>query len=74
MDVRAVKNDLDEMKQKIDKIYHFLDGNGTPGLKTRIALTEEKVETDRYWIVGIMGSIVAMAGFIIRKNFSEGKS
>lgn len=49
-----------DLRKKVCEHEDWIDGNGKPGAKTRLALLEnqfEKIEGKLNWILGLMGSI-----------------
>ena len=70
--IQQIQKGLEEMKNMLVDIHSCLEGNGHKGLKTRVAINEEKVANDRYWLGGIGFAILALAFGVVRNNFTEG--
>lgn len=58
----AIRQDLHEIKESIGRIEHTLNGNGRPGLKTRVAILEQMAgaASRLTWIV-VTSALTAMA-------------
>lgn len=46
---------FDKIDGTCTKIFDILEGNGQPGLKTKVAILEEKIKTLRKWRVWSIG-------------------
>lgn len=64
--LQLLREDIAEIKIDVKEIRDFIDGNGRPGYKTRMALAEEKlnvlaenVKTAKYWRLTFAGIILA---------------
>ena len=61
-----VETQLVELLEKVDRVLKSLDGNGGPGLKTRLDRLEQ-IEKNRLWtwrcVLGSVVGLVVKAGF-----------
>lgn len=57
--INAIREDITEIKAKVERIDHAVRGNGRPGLTTRVALLESfrNGTTKLVWLV--VGSAIA---------------
>lgn len=45
-----VETSVDSLNEKVDRILHALEGNGTPGLKLRVDRIEQREESRAKWL------------------------
>ena len=57
-----IQKHMDSDEKHFDQIYSFLDGNGKPGLKTRIDRMEQ-LEVNRKWHLGYLWTAM-VSGFV----------
>lgn len=65
-DVALIQQDLAVNNKMTEKILAAIEGNGGPGLKTQSELNKVAINRIWYWITGISGAVITMAGFAIR--------
>lgn len=68
-DREYIESRFNKIDQSFERILHTLEGNGSPGLKTRVALLEEKVGgyVKLTWIVA-----TSLVGAIVTYFFNSG--
>jgi hypothetical protein len=54
----------DRLERKLDEVLHILNGNGTPGLKTRIDRLE-RLASGAAWLFGLVGGPALIAVFVL---------
>ena len=59
---------LERIEKKLDEITYALNGNGTPGLKTRIDRLE-RLASGGAWVFGLVGGPVLIALFMLAVNW-----
>ena len=64
--IALIKQGLEHNTALTEKILLAVEGNGGPGLKTQAELNKTSITRVWYWITGISGAIIVMAGFAIR--------
>jgi hypothetical protein len=62
--VNDYESQLDRLERKQDEILYILNGNGTPGLKTRIDRLE-RLASGAAWIFGLVGGPAIIAVFVL---------
>lgn len=62
----ATNSKLDELGEKLDKVSYALDGNGKPGLKTRVDRLEQqsKIKNAILWVL-FTTSLASIATLIV---------
>ena len=65
-DMAVVKDNLIDVKKDTQEILASIKGNGGPGLLTQVQLNKTAINRVWYWITGISGAIIVMAGFAMR--------
>lgn len=56
-----IKANIKEIKKALDKDYHALHGNGSPGLIHRVTVLEHNIKWIK-WIVGAIGTGIGIVG------------
>lgn len=61
-----IERKLDEEGEKIDGILHWMNGNGQPGVKARLAVIEDQVAATKrvQWLVLGAGVTAVVAALI----------
>ena len=59
---------LERIEKKLDEITYALNGNGTPGLKTRIDRLE-RLASGGAWVFGMIGGPAWIALFALLVNW-----
>ena len=72
-ELRALKQSMDEMNDKLEHISHQTEaldhavrGNGKPGINEKVAVLQQKVDTNQrvvWWVIGLFtsGAVGAIA-------------
>ena len=68
-DYDNLKEDIQEIKTTPEAILKVLNGNGSDGLVTRVALNKADIKRVWWWLGGVSVSILTAAFFIIRGSF-----
>lgn len=68
VDVARLNEDITEIKQTVKDIFKILNGNGTKGLVTKIALTEASIGRVWYWLSAVSLTIVIAAITFIKES------
>ena len=55
----TIQRELAQIRTTVDRIEHGLNGNGRPGLKTRVALLEQWIGGARRLVAIVVGSALA---------------
>ena len=62
------KEDIRDTKRMVENIYKILNGNGTTGLVTRVALCEERQasgkDSGRWWTTTVIAVAAALAAAV----------
>ena len=58
----------DRLERKVDEILHMLNGNGSPGLKTRIDRLE-RLANGGAWVFGLVGGPMLIGMFVLVVNW-----
>ena len=66
MAMEAISDNFKGVNGKLDKVVECIDGNGQPGLKTRIAVAENDTKRQWWWLGGISMGILGIAFFVIK--------
>jgi len=62
--------EIPAMRQTIEKIFSRLEGNGTEGLVTRVAVIRSGLNRAWWWLGGVSLAILGVAGWAIRSGIS----
>jgi len=68
-DYENLKEDIQEIKDTVKKIFLVLNGNGNEGLVTKVALNNAAITRIWWWVGGISIGILGVALFIIKGVF-----
>ena len=63
-----IKDDIREIKATVDKIFIILNGNGTDGLVTKVALNKSSIYRVWWWLGGVSFGILGIAAYIIKSH------
>lgn len=65
--IARTEEKIDSLIIKVDRLEYSINGNGTPGLKTRVDRIEQIVKV-ALWICGTVGTLMATGiGYIVVK-------
>lgn len=66
MDIESIQQDVTEIKGTVKDIYKILNGNGSEGLVTRVALNKSAIGRIWWWLGGVSLAILGTAFFVLR--------
>ena len=64
--MERLQKDVADIKSDVKDILKILNGNGTSGIVTKVALNREDLRRVWWWLGGISVSIMGIAFFVIR--------
>lgn len=73
-ELQAIREDVREVKAAVERIEHALNGNGMPGIKTRLYVIEQWIRGAgrMVWVVigaavtSVVGGVVTVLGVIFK--------
>ena len=65
--IALVKQSTEKIQKDVGKVLKILEGNGSNGLTTRVALNRQAIRRVWWWVGGISFSIAAIAFYVIKK-------
>ena len=64
--MERLQQDIAQIKSDVKDILKLLNGNGTSGIITKVALNKEAIRRAWWWLGGISISIMGIAFFVIK--------
>ena len=64
--VAVLESDIPEIKDDVKQILLILQGNGSDGLVTKVALNKQAISRAWWWLSGVSLGILGIAIFVIR--------
>uniref|UniRef100_A0A6M3IL24 Uncharacterized protein n=1 Tax=viral metagenome TaxID=1070528 RepID=A0A6M3IL24_9ZZZZ len=66
-----IKDDIKEIKETVKDIYKILNGNGSEGIVTKVALNRQSIKRAWIWLGSISLGIMGIAFFVIKASINK---
>uniref|UniRef100_A0A6M3L084 Uncharacterized protein n=1 Tax=viral metagenome TaxID=1070528 RepID=A0A6M3L084_9ZZZZ len=66
-----IKDDIREIKETVKDIYKILNGNGSEGIVTKVALNRQSIKRAWIWLGSISIGIMGIAFFVIKASINK---
>lgn len=71
INVSRLNEDITEIKKTVNDIFRILNGNGSIGLITKVALNDSSITRAWYWLTAISLAIVIAAITFIKESIKR---